>query len=191
MRIRIVSYIVSSLLLFFCSASRSQTKIADITFPNSFIAGKDNLVLNGGGVRKKYWMEMYVAGLYLSSKSKDADQIVTSNSPMAIRICIVSGLISSAKMREAVEEGFKKSTNDNTIAYKDKIEKFQNAFSEPIKIGDVFDIVHTAELISIYKNNIPKIEIPGLDFKKAVFGIWLGINPADENIKAGMLGATD
>lgn len=191
MRIQITVFLASSLLLLFCSASSAQTKIADITFPNSFIAGKDHLVLNGGGVRKKYWMEMYVAGLYLTSKSKDPDEIVASNSSMAIRICILSSLISSEKMREAVEEGFKKSTNDNTIAYKDKISKFQNAFSEPIKVGDVFDIVYTAEAILIYKNNLLKIEIPGLDFKKVVFGIWLGKNPADENIKAGMLGTTD
>jgi hypothetical protein len=30
--------------------------------------------------------------------------------------------------------------------------------------------------------------IKGLDFKKAVFGIWLGEKPADAKLKKGMLG---
>ena len=39
--------------------------------------------------------------------------------------------------------------------------------------GDVFTFVEAIE---------------GLDFKKAVFGIWLGKEPADSNLKEGMLG---
>ena len=91
-------------------------------------------------------------------------------------------------MIEAVDEGFKKSTGGNTTPLKDKIEKFKNSFSDEIKKGDVFDIVYTGEKISVYKNNTLKSEIEGLDFKKAVFGIWLGNDPADSNLKDGMLG---
>ena len=31
--------------------------------------------------------------------------------------------------------------------------------------------------------------IEGYDFKKALFGIWLGDNPADEGLKEGLLGS--
>lgn len=174
-------------LLLFLSAE-GQTKINGITFPDTYSAGKDNLVLNGGGTRVKYWMDMYVGGLYLTSKSKDAAGIVSANTSMAIKINIVSGLISSSKMIEAVEEGFKKSTGGNTTPFKEKIEKFKNAFSEEIKKGDMFDIVYAGEKISVYKNKVLKTEIEGVDFKKAVFGIWLGNDPADRDLKSGMLG---
>jgi hypothetical protein len=30
--------------------------------------------------------------------------------------------------------------------------------------------------------------IQGVDFKKALFSIWLGDQPADKNLKKGMLG---
>jgi hypothetical protein len=33
-----------------------------------------------------------------------------------------------------------------------------------------------------------KEEIDGFDFKKAVFGIWLGKEPAQENLKTDLLG---
>jgi Chalcone isomerase-like len=133
-------------------------------------------------------MDMYVAGLYLIEKSRDAAGIVAANSPMVIKITIVSGLISSSAMTEAVEEGFRKSTGGNLIPYRDKIEKFKKAFNDEIKKGDVFDIVYSGKSISVYKNNMVKIEIEGFDFKKVVFGIWFGNDPADKNLKMGMLG---
>ncbi len=169
-------------------SSEAQTKINGISFADTYTAGKDKLVLNGGGTREKYFMDMYVGALYLTEKNKDANSIINANASMAIRICIVSGMITSEKMTEAVAEGFKKSTGGKTDAIKDKIEKFKKGFSDPIKKGDVFDVVYTAEKIYIYKNGTLKAEIDGFDFKKAVFGIWLGAQPADSDLKEGMLG---
>lgn len=40
----------------------------------------------------------------------------------------------------------------------------------------------------VYKNGTKKGSIDGLDFKKALFGIWLCNKPADEDLKEGMLG---
>ena len=180
-------------ILFFitCFISQAQTKIEGVTLPDTYMAGKDKLVLNGGGTREKFWMDMYVGALYLPAKSKDAASIVSANTSMVIKMSIVSSLITSERMAEAVVEGFAKSTGNNTTPFKAKIEQFQKAFSEPIKVGDVFDIVYTAETISVYKNNTLKTSIPGLDFKKAVFGIWLGKDPADSDLKNGMLGEKD
>ena len=95
------------------------------------------------------------------------------------------------RMEEAVEEGFRKSTGGKQDTYKDKITQFEKAFKEPIKVGDIFDIVYTAETIFVYKNNTLKAEVKGLDFKKAVFGIWLGNDPADTDLKEGMLGVSE
>ena len=184
--------IFSALFLLSSALVLAQTKINNITFPDTYTAGTDKLALNGGGTREKYWMDMYVGALYLTAKSKDASGIVAANSSMVIKINIVSSLITSSRMTDAVEEGFKKSTNDNMAPFKTQITQFQKAFSEAIKKGDVFDIVYTAETTSIYKNNILKAEIKGgLNFKKAVFGIWFGKDPADNDLKEGMLGNTN
>ena len=178
-----------SILILACSLiSQAQTKINGITFTDIYPAGKEKLVINGGGTRVKYWMDMYVAALYLTAKNKDANSIIAANSSMAIRICIVSGLITSSKFTEAVDEGFEKSTDGHPEKFKDQITKFRSAFSEEIKKSDVFDIVYVDGKISIYKNGKSKTEIEGLDFKKAVFGIWLGKEPADSGLKEGMIG---
>lgn len=168
--------------------SYSQTVINSISFPDNYKAGAEQLILNGGGTREKYWMDMYVAALYLPGKNNDAMGIIAANNSMVIRICIVSGLISSDKMIKAVNEGFQKSVGEAAKKFEKEIGMFKQAFSESIKVGDVFDVVYLPEKILIYKNNSLKIEVNGYEFKKAVFGIWLGANPADENLKKGMLG---
>jgi hypothetical protein len=131
---------------------------------------------------------MYVAGLYLDQKNKDANSIIAANKPMSLKIHVVSSLISSAKMKEAVTEGFQKSTKGKTEPLKEKIAQFTNAFSEEIKPGDIYDIVYNNESVQILKNNKSKAEISGLDFKKAVFGIWLCDSPADADLKTALLG---
>ena len=42
--------------------------------------------------------------------------------------------------------------------------------------------------VVVYKNGSKKGSIDGHDFKRALFGIWLGDKPADDDLKAGMLG---
>ena len=41
----------------------------------------------------------------------------------------------------------------------------------------------------IYKDGVEKGYVEGLDFKEALFKIWIGDNPADKGLKNEMLGA--
>jgi hypothetical protein len=93
-------------------------------------------------------------------------------------------------MIDAVNEGFEKATNKNTAPIKSDIESFITAFKEEIKVGDVYDINYSPEKgVSVLKNNkLVKTVGGNLAFKKALFGIWLGEDPADDDLKDGMLG---
>ncbi len=180
------------LLLFaitiFASAP-AQTKVGGVTLPNTVSFEGEKLILNGAGVREKYWMDMYTGALYLTSKSSDANEIVNSNIPEAIKLHIVSGLISSDKMVSAINEGFENSTNGKTEALSSEIKKFISYFEEQINKEDVFDIVYIpSKGVLVYKNNKQMGIIKGLEFKKALFGIWLSDKPADKKLKQAMLG---
>jgi hypothetical protein len=148
-----------------------------------------NLTLNGAGVREKMFMDMYVGSLYVTKKSTDGNSVSSANEAMAIKLNIVSGLISSEKMTTAITEGFENSTGKKTAPLKAKIDKFKGFFKEKINKKDIFIIVYVpGEGVSVLKNGVKKGTIDGLDFKKALFGIWLGNKPADDDLKAGMLG---
>jgi len=177
------------IVLYSLSINAQTTKVADVQIPNQLTAGKEKIILNGAGIRVKYFMDIYVCGLYLSAKSNDPQKIIEANNAMAIKIHIVSSLISSKKMQDAITEGFEKSTNNNMTPLKSKIDQMISAFSEEIKVGDEYDIKYTIEDGTIiYKNNIKKTQITGFDFKKALFGIWLGSEPADDDLKVALLG---
>lgn len=167
----------------------AQTTVGGATLPNTVSFEGEKLVLNGAGVREKYWMDMYAGALYLTSISSDAKQIVNSNTPGAIKLHMVSNLITSDKMISAINDGFENSTNGKTEVISSEIEKFISYFEEKINKEDVFDIVYIpSKGVLVYKNGTQKGIIKGLEFKKALFGIWLSDKPADKKLKQAMLG---
>ena len=44
------------------------------------------------------------------------------------------------------------------------------------------------EGVKVYKNNKLLGTIEGMEFKRALFGIWLSKKPADKDLKQAMLG---
>jgi len=159
-----------------------------ITMPDTLQAGGETLTLNGAGIRSKFVFNLYIAGLYLIDKSSNAAAIIKSSDPMAIRLHIVSSLISSEKMSKATREGFEKSTNGNTAPISAEIDQFIGAFSEPIKEDDVFEFVNTTNGVVVTKNGTEKATISSSEFKQALFGIWLSDHPVQAKLKKGMLG---
>ncbi|MCF4102780.1 chalcone isomerase family protein [Gillisia sp. M10.2A] len=171
------------------ATSSAQTKMAGVTLPNTVNFEGQSLSINGAGVREKFWMDMYAGALYLDGKSADAKGIINADKPMAIKLHIVSGLITSQKMIDAVNEGFENSTNGKTSGISKEITTFKNYFSEEISKNDVFDIVYIpSKGVLVYKNGKQKGTLQGMEFKKALFGIWLSDKPADKDLKKGMLG---
>ena len=146
------------------------------------------LVLQGSGVREKLFLDLYVAGLDTLQASHDAQKIIDADEPMAISLHIVSSLISSEKMQNATLEGFEKATNHNTAPLQHAIDAFIAVFNEPITKGDYYELIYTPQKgLEIFKNKEFKRAIEGLEFKKALFGIWLGKEPAQESLKEDLL----
>ncbi len=168
----------------------AQTQVGEVTLPNSLNFSKQELVLNGTGIRKKAMLlKLYSAGLYLPTTSSDAQAIMGSENTMAIRLVITSSFVSSDAMSDAVADGFEASTGDNTAPIADEIKTFITFFSDEIVEGDVFDITNqNGTGVVVYKNKKELGVISNSKFKKALFGIWLGKDPVDSKLKKGLLG---
>jgi hypothetical protein len=170
------------------SANAQQT-VSGVKIDSKLTVEGETLMLNGAGLREKMWIDLYVGSLYLPTKSSNSKDIIDSKNAAAIKLDIVSGMITSDKMISAVNEGFENSTNKNTAPLKAKIDKFKSFFKEEIKKGDSFIIANIpGDGVVVFKNGVKKGAIDGYDFKKALFGIWLGSKPADSDLKEGMLG---
>lgn len=184
---KVISILIVSFLI---TQAQAQITLSDVTMPKKVKIGASDLTLKGAGIREKLWLDLYVAGLYVTSTSKTASSIINADEPTSIKIHIVSSLITSKKMITAVNEGFEKSTNKNTDPIKKEIDLFKQAFMEDIKTDDVFDIFYVPNKGTfVIKNGKLAGKIGGgIAFKKALFGIWIGENPADEGLKDDLLG---
>ena len=157
--------------------------------PATLTVGETEVVRNGFGDRNKMMLSLYECGLYLPQESKDAATIIAAEQPMAVRLKITSRFVSQEKMLAALKEGFQSSTGGNTASIASDIVAFTNCFSDPIQMGDVFVMTYVPDTgVVVYKNNQQKGIAGGLEFKKALLGIWLGEKPADSNLKNALLG---
>lgn len=169
----------------------AQVTINGVTLQPTITKDNQTLKFNGGGIRKKVFFKVYTAGLYLPEKSKAAADIVNSDKPVAIQLTITSSVINSSNMSEAIQEGFKKSLKGNTVGLQAKIDAFIETFKkENIKEGDVFELWYIpGQGVKSYKNGKYQNVVSGLDFKKALFGIWLSDTPVDDDLKTALLGS--
>ncbi|WP_271782943.1 chalcone isomerase family protein [Aquimarina algiphila] len=167
----------------------AQTKVGDVTLPDNVKFNGEDLAINGAGTREKFIFDIYVGALYLKKKSSSASTIAKTDETMAIKLHIVSGMMSRSKMANALRDGFKKSTNGKTEKLNSRIEKFIGFIKEEIEVDQIYDIVYEKGKGSvIYKDGKERGHVEGLDFKEALFNIWLGTKPADKDLKIKMLG---
>lgn len=159
--------------------------------PPTLKVAQQELQLNGQGVREKYFLDLYKAGLYLSQPNQPAQTIVAADQWMAIRVVITSKMVSQQKMIASLQEGFQNATGGKVEPIQAQIDQFRQCFADPISSGDTFDLVYApGHGTVVLKNGKQKGAIAGLPFKQALFGIWLGQRPADVGLKVALLGSS-
>ena len=185
---KIISSILLILNLMFISAQSNDKKIANQTYTKTLKVNNQTLTFNGGGIREKYgFIDLYTCGLYLKSTTKDASKVIHNDEEMALRIVIVSSLVTNELFIEALEEGLKNSTSGKYT--QTDISDFKKCLTEDFKIGDEVILKYIPNKgVSIFKNGEERGNIGALSFKKALFAIWLGGNPADDSLKDDLLG---
>jgi len=161
--------------------------LAGVTLPDTAQVAGTTLVLNGLGLRKKFVVKVYVAGLYLGQKSSDAGAIIKADAPKRIVMQFVRS-VSKNQMADAFEESFNNNTPDATKTMKADIDRLLGAL-EPLKEGDqmVFTYVPgTGTTLAI--NGKEKLTIAAPAFGPVLFSVWLGPKPPTADLKKGMLG---
>lgn len=171
----------------FASVHAQKRTTAGVTFDAKTTINGKTLLYNGSGLREKYTFDLYVAALYLRRPSMDANKIISDDDEMGIHLQLVSNKVTRDKFVETVKEGFGKSTSGK--ATDAEIKTFMGFFTGEFKDGDKIHLEYTpGKGVSAIKNGKTLGTVPGLEFKKALFSIWLGSKPADATLKKGMLG---
>jgi ribosomal protein L9 len=155
------------------------------------VAGKD-LKLNGAGMRTKFVVKVYAAGLYLPEKKTNVADILKQEGPRRVTIQMA---------RDISSEDFGKAFMDGLNENVDKAEK-QKIVAQIGKMGELFASVEGLKKgDTLHMDWIPGTgtqcelngkklgePIPDLNFYNAILRIWLGDKPVDRSLKPALLG---
>lgn len=181
--------ILSALVLSMGVAAAAQAaEVGGVEVPDTIKVAGSELALNGAGIREKWMFDVYASGLYLNQKSSNAQQIIEADAPMAIKLHMLRD-VAGEKMSNATREGFENATNGNIAGIKSEIDNFLAVFGDEAAENNVYDMVYVpGKGVEVYVNGELANTIKGMEFKKALFGVWLSDKPAQESLKKELLG---
>jgi hypothetical protein len=163
------------------------TGLSGVTLPDTVRAGDTTLLLNGVGLRTKFMVKVYVAGLYLQQRSSDPNAIIKADAPKRMVLQFVRGA-SKNQMSDAFAEGFEHNAPDARKTMKADIDRLLAAL-EPVKEGDQMVVTYIPGKGTILAiNDLEKLTIAGPGFGQALFSVWLGPKPPNADLKKGILG---
>lgn len=181
----IVALLIGAVLTF--TANAQNVTVSGATFPTKFKINDKVVEYNGAGLRQKYFFDLYVSALYVPKRTSDAQTIIDQNEESAMRLKILSDKVTRERFLETVKGGFSTSTEGK--ATNKEIEDFMTIFKDDFKSGDEVILLYKPESgVEVYINGKHLGGAKGLEFKKALWGIWLGKTPVDEGVKNAMLG---
>lgn len=164
----------------------SAKTLGKVTLPDSIEVDGTKLVLNGLGMREAtmFSVDVYVAGLYVRAASRDAKALIADPGPKRLELRFVRD-VDEGDMVAALKEGFQK-TGSPALAPK---VKQLCGWMRDLKVGDrlVFTF-HAGAGVEVEINGKRQGSVAGDDVARALLAIWLGPEPPNAGLKAGLLG---
>ena len=153
-------------------------------------ASGNTLMLNGAGVREKFWVDVYVGSLYLAQKSADITRILSTPGPWRIQLDFVYKEVAQDKLLDSWRAGFEQNQSAEALQkLQPRIEVFYGFFDSSAIAKDQFRFDYLpGSGTQVSKNQQILGVVAGKDFSNALLEIWLGNHPADKSLKKAMLG---
>lgn len=182
----------ATLAVAFTQPALATVDVSGVKFEDTAkVAGKD-LKLNGAGMRTKFIVKVYAAGLYLPEKKSSVPEILKMEGPRRVTL-VMQRDVSSEDFGKAFMEGLNENV-DKTEKAKlvSQINKFGEMFAsiDGVKKGDVLHVDFIPGTGTVCELNGKKLNDPISDvaFYNAVLRIWLGDKPVDRTLKPELLG---
>jgi len=147
------------------------------------------LQLNGLGYRTRFVFNIYVGALYTEKKVTTRDQVQALTGPKRVVMHMVYDEVSADKMASAWRDGFEDNNSDEKLAVLQDRLQILIGYFDTMKAGDVVLLDYipgTGTRVTIRGEH--KGDIAGEDFYAALLDVWLGEEPADDDLKDAMLG---
>ncbi|MES9980410.1 MAG: chalcone isomerase family protein, partial [Candidatus Thiodiazotropha sp. 6PLUC5] len=134
--------IVLSFLLLINLSHGFAKEVAGISLPESIQREGDSvqLVLNGAGVREKFFFDIYIAALYLEQKSDQSSVIVKNSGSARVEMRMLYSEVEREKLIQGWNDGFKANHSQQEMnQLGERLEHFNSLF-ETLYKGDLVEL---------------------------------------------------
>lgn len=176
--------VVSVMLL--CGSNSQARTFEKTEFSDRITVGDQKLPLHGVALMR--WLKtlrVYVAALYLPEGTKP-EQIL-EDIPKRLEISYLMSFKATDFGKGAEPVLVRNNSPEALAGLRKRIDRLNAAYKE-VKPGDRYALTYQpGRGTELTLNGTPVITIEGADFAAAYFGVWLGRQPLDDNLKADLL----
>lgn len=166
-------------------------EVAGVRVEEKLRVGSNELVLNGAGLRTRFFIKVYVGALYVDAKASSPAAIIDSNAPRRVSLRLLRDL-EAESLHSALDEGLRNNLSPAELSdLKGPAEQLAGIMKGigKVKEGDTVAIDFSADGISVSQNGEARGKVAGAAFARALLKVWLGDKPADASLKKAMLGS--
>jgi hypothetical protein len=186
-RLGMAALLLASLCLL--TPAQSAT-LGGVTVPDTLPVDGHNLVLNGVGIRTLTFLKVkiYVAALYVTTKTNNPQTILSSPGPTVLALHYIhSG--SKEQVQDRYREGEKVNCGDGSCdaSLQADFEKLV-ASATPVNEGDTTMFIVTNKALRVELNGKPVITIANGRLANMILQGFIGPHPPSEDLRAALLG---
>jgi Chalcone isomerase-like len=173
-------------------ATAQAADVAGVNYPNQIAVAGKPLLLNGAGIRYRFVVKVYTAGLYLPAKADTPEKVLEMAGPKRLQIQMLREIDGNT-----LGKLFTRGMEDNSTRA-----EFAKAIPGTLRLSEMF----VAKKKLVAGENFTVEWVPGVgtnilvngqqqgepikepEFFQSMMKIWLGNKPADDLLKAALLG---
>ena len=189
MRSFIRTLLAAALLL--ASIAQASVQVGGVDFQPELRAQKGTLALNGAGLRTRVGFKVYAMGLYLRAPLTDAAAIIGDKGEKRIRIVLTRDL-EAKQFGDALLAGLEKKLEPAELAaLKPATDALIGALAAVGEVASgteiVLDQLANGATRLVVNGQQKGDDIGDVAFYPALLRIWLGVRPADHDLRDALL----
>ena len=165
-------------------------EVAGVRVEDKLRVGNSELLLNGAGLRTRFFIKVYVGALYVGEKASSPAAIIDSNAPRRVSLRLLRDL-DAESLHSALDEGLHNNLSPTELAeLKAPAEQLAGIMKGIGKAreGDTIAIDFSDAGINVSLNGETRGRVASSALGRGLLKVWLGDKPADAALKKAMLG---
>lgn len=175
------------------AAAESPVVVEGLRFERQMTLAQIPLVLNGTGVRGIAWFKGFVGALYLGRRVTTSAEVAAQPGPKRLQLRMLVE-VPAAEFAKAFRKGVTRNTPSpaELASLQDRMASFESVVNAlgRVRKGDVIDLDLDPQRGTLFSVNgtLRAPPLAGEDFYAALLRTFIGEQPYDDKLKAGLLG---